>query len=209
MSNSLWPHGLQHARLPCPSPTPGAYSISCPTSGWCHPTISSSVIPFSSCLQSFPASGSFPMSRLFISGGQSIGASASASVLPMNIQGWFPSGLTGLISLQSKGLLQLLQDSSSSLLQHYSSKASILWHSAFQLSHWVTIPFSRGYFQSRDWTQLSCIAGGFFTIWTTRILEWVSYPFSSRSSLPRNQTGVSCIASRLFTAEPPGKPPRA
>ena len=103
MSNSLRPHGLQHARLPCPSPTPRARSNSCPLSRWCHPTISSSVIPFSSCLQSFPASGSFPMSQFFAAGGQSIGASASASVLPMNIQRWFPVGLTGLISLQSKG----------------------------------------------------------------------------------------------------------
>ena len=91
-------------RLPCPSPTPRACSNSCPSSRWCHPTISSSVIPFASCLQSFPASVSFPMSQLLSSGGQSIGASASASVLPMNIQGWFPLGLTGLISLLSKGL---------------------------------------------------------------------------------------------------------
>ena len=89
MSNSLWPHGLQHARAPCPSPTPGAYSNSCPLTWWCHPTISSSVIPFSSHLQSFPASGSFQISQFFASGGQSIGVSASASVLPMNIQDWF------------------------------------------------------------------------------------------------------------------------
>ena len=116
MFNSLWPHGLQHARTPCPSPIPGVYSNSN------HPTVSSSVIPFSSHHQSFPASGSFPMSQLFASGGQSIGAPASASVLPMNIQGWFPLGLTGLISLQSKRL--------SRVLQHHNSKASILWHSA-------------------------------------------------------------------------------
>ena len=95
MSDSLWPHGLQHARFPCPSPSPRVCSNSCPLSQWYHPTISSSVIPFSSCLQSFPASGSFPMSWLSASGGQSIGASASASVLPVNIQGWFPLGLTG------------------------------------------------------------------------------------------------------------------
>ena len=104
MSDSLLPHGLQHARLLCPSPSPGACSNSCPLSRWCHPTISSSVVPFSSCLQSFPASASFLMSQFFTSGGQSIGASASASVLPMNIQGWFPLELTGLISLQSKGV---------------------------------------------------------------------------------------------------------
>ena len=102
MSESLWPQGLQHARPLCPSPSPGVCSNSCPLSRWCHPTISSSVIPFSSCLQSFPASGSFPMSQLFTSGGQSTGALASP--LPMNIQCWFPLGLTGLISLLSKGL---------------------------------------------------------------------------------------------------------
>ena len=102
VSNSLRPHGLQHARPPCPSLSPGVCSNSCPLSRWCHPTISSSVIPFSSCLPSFPASRSFPMSWLFTSGGQSIGASASASVLPMNIQDWFPLGLTGLISLDSQ-----------------------------------------------------------------------------------------------------------
>ena len=104
MPDALCPHGLQHARLPCPSPTPGVYSNLCPSSQWCHPNISSSVIPFSSCLRSFPASGSFPISQLFKSCGQSIGVSASASVLSINIQEWFPLGLTGLISSQSKGL---------------------------------------------------------------------------------------------------------
>ena len=110
VSESLWPHGPQHARLPCPPPYPGVCSNSCPLSQWCHPTISSSFVPFSSCLQSLPASGSFPMSQLFASGDQSIGASASASVLPMNIQGWFPLGLTGLISLQSKGLSRVFSN---------------------------------------------------------------------------------------------------
>ena len=100
MSDSLQPLELQHTRLPCPSPSPRVCSNSNPLSWWCHPTISSSVVPFSSCLQSFPASGSFPMSQFFSSGGQSIGASVSASVLPMNIQDWFPLGLTGLISLR-------------------------------------------------------------------------------------------------------------
>ena len=107
MSNSLLPHGLQHAGPPYPSPTPRASSNSYPLSRWCHPTITSSVVPFSSCLQSFPASGSFPMSQLLSSWGQSIGASASASVLSVNIQGWFPLGLTGLISSQSKGLSRI------------------------------------------------------------------------------------------------------
>ena len=103
VSDSLQPHESQHARPPCPSPTPGVYSNSCPWSWWHHPTISSSVIPFSSCPQSLPASESFPMSQLFAGGGQSIGASASASVLPMNTQDWSPLGWTGWISLQSKG----------------------------------------------------------------------------------------------------------
>ena len=128
VSASLWPHELQYARLPC-SLFPRACSNSCPLSQWCHPTISSSVIPFSSCLQSFPASGSFPMSQFFTSGGQSIGASAPA--LPMNIQDWFPLGWIWLDLLAVYVTLR-------SLLQHHSSKASILWHSAFfmvQLSH--------------------------------------------------------------------------
>ena len=130
MSDSLWPHESQHARPPCPSLTPGVHSNSCPSSRWCHPAISSSVVPFSFCPQSLPASGSFQMSQLFTWSGQSIRVSASVSVPPMNTQDWSPLEWTGWISLQSKGL--------SSLLQHHSSKASILWHSAFftvQLSH--------------------------------------------------------------------------
>ena len=132
MSSSLWPHELQHPmnwRLPCPSLSPGVCSNSCPLSRWCHPTISSSVVLFSSCLLSFPASGSFPVSWLFTSGGQSIRDSALASVLPMNIQSWFPLGLTDLLAVQ--GTLK-------SLLQHQSLKATILRHLAFfmvQLSH--------------------------------------------------------------------------
>ena len=104
MSYSLWPHGLQHARPPCPSPTPRVYSNSCPFNWWCHPTISSSIIPYSFHLQSFPGSWSFQISQFFTSGGQSIRVSASKSVLPMNVQDWFPLGWTGWISLQSKGL---------------------------------------------------------------------------------------------------------
>ena len=103
VSDSLRPQGLQHAKPPCPSPTPGVYSNSCPLSQWCHPTISSSVVPFSSCPQSFPESGSFQMSQLFASGGQRIGVSASASVLPVNTWDWSPLGWTGRISLQSEG----------------------------------------------------------------------------------------------------------
>ena len=108
LSDSLQPHGLQHSRPSCPSPNPRVYSNSCPSSQWCHPAISFSVIPFSSCPQSLPASGSFQMSQLFASGAQSIGVSASTSVLPMNFQDWFPLGWTGWISLQSKGLFKSL-----------------------------------------------------------------------------------------------------
>ena len=131
VSHSLQLHGLQHTRLPCPSLSPRACSNSCPLSWWYYPTISSSVVPFSSCPQSFPASRYFPMSQLFASGGQSMGPSALASVLPMNIQGWFHLGLTGLISLLSKGHLTVF--SSTTVWKH-----QFLRHSAFfmvQLSH--------------------------------------------------------------------------
>ena len=110
MSDSLQPHESQHARPPCPSPSPGVHSNSCPSSPWCHPAISSSVVPFSSCLQSLPASESFPMSQLFPWGGQSMGVSASTSVVPMNTQGWSPLGWTGSISLQSKGLSRVFSN---------------------------------------------------------------------------------------------------
>ena len=116
MSDYLWPHEPQHARLPCPSPTPRAYPNLCPLSHWYHPTISSSVVPFSSCLQSFPASGSLQMRQFFASGGQSIGVSASSSVLPMNIQAWFLLGLTGWISFLSKGLSRVF--SSTTVWRH-------------------------------------------------------------------------------------------
>ena len=125
VSSSLWPHGLQHARPPCPSPTPKVYSDSRPLSRWCHPTISSSVVPFSSCPQSFPASGSFQMSQFFASGGQSIGVSASASVLPMNIQDWFPLGWMGWISLQSKGLSRVLSNTTVQKHQFFGTQLSL------------------------------------------------------------------------------------
>ena len=126
MSNSLQPHGLQHARLPCPSPTPGACSNSYPSSRYCHPTTSTSVIPFSSCLQSFPASGSFPMSQFFTSGSQNVRTSALASVLPMNIQDRFPLGWTGLISLQSKGLSRIFSNTAVQKHEFFSTQFS-LW----------------------------------------------------------------------------------
>ena len=124
MSDSLRPHGLQHARLPCLSPTPGVYLNSCPLSWWCHPTISSSVVPFSSCPQSLPASGSFPLSQ-FSPGGQSIGVSASESVPPMNSQDWFPLGWTGWISLQSKDLSRVFSNTTVQKHQFFGAQLSL------------------------------------------------------------------------------------
>ena len=129
MSDSLRPHGLQHRcrrwTPPCPSPTPGVDSNSCPLSWWCHPTILSCVVPFSSCIPSFPTSGSFQMSQFFASGGQSIRVSASASVLPMNIQDWSPLGLTGVISLQSKGLSRVFSNTTVQKHQFFSAQLSL------------------------------------------------------------------------------------
>ena len=125
MSNTLQPHGLQHTRPPCPSPTARIYSNSCPLSQWCHLTISSSVIPFSSHLQSFPSSGSFQMSQPLASGSQSIGVLASTSVLPMNIQDWFPLELTGWISLQSKGLSRIFSNTTIQKHQFFGAQLSL------------------------------------------------------------------------------------
>ena len=126
VSDFLWPHGPQHARPPCPPPTPRDYSNSCPLSQWCHPAISSSVIPFSSHLQSLPTSGSFQISQLFASGGQSIGVSASTSVLPMNVQDWSPLGWTGWISLQSKGLSGVFSNTTVQKHQFFGTQLSEL-----------------------------------------------------------------------------------
>ena len=122
---TLQPHGLQHTRPPCPSPTPGGYPNSCPLRRWCHPTTSSFVVPFSSSLQSFPASGSFQMSQFFISGGQSIGVSASTSVLPMNTQDWSPLGWTGWISLQSKGISRVFSNTTVQKHQFFDVQLSL------------------------------------------------------------------------------------
>ena len=161
MSDSLRPHGMQHSRLPCPSPSPRVCSNSRSLSQWCHPTISSSVIPFSSCLQSFLASGPFPMSWLFSSGGQSIAPSALASVLPMNFSGLISFRTDCLIFLQSKGL--------SRVLQHHSSKASIFWCSAIfivQLSHlYMSFP-TPGELPN------PALAKRFFTTSATREAQW-------------------------------------
>ena len=124
VSNSLWPHESQHTRPPCPSQIPGVYTNSCPMSQWCHPAISSSVVPFFSCPQSLPASGSFPMSQLFTWGGQSIGVSASVSVLPMNTQDWSPLRWTGWISLQSKGLSRVFSNTTVQKHQFFGAQLS-------------------------------------------------------------------------------------
>ena len=129
VSDTLRPHGLQHIRLPCPSPTPGTYSNSCPLSWWCHPIISSSIVPFSSCLQFFPASGSFQMSQFFTSGGQSIGVSDSASGLPMNTQDWSPLGWTGWIFLQPKGLWRVFSNTTVQKHQFFGAQPLLLSNS--------------------------------------------------------------------------------
>ena len=135
MSDSLQPHGLQHTRLPCPSPSPREGSNSCPSSRWCHPIISSSVVPVSSCLQSFPASGSFQMSQFFASVGQSIGVSASTSVLPVNIQDLFALGWTGWISLQSKGLSRVF--SNTTVQKHQFFGAQLSSQSSSHIHTWL------------------------------------------------------------------------
>ena len=135
MSDSLWPHESQHARPPCPSPTPGVHTNLCPSSKWCHSTISSSVVPFFCRPQSLPASGSFPRSQFFTSVGQRIAVSASAAVLPMNIQDWFPLGWTGWISLQTKGLSRVF--SNTTVQKHQFFGAQLSSQSKFHIHTWA------------------------------------------------------------------------
>ena len=167
VSDSLWPREPQHARPPCPSPTPEVYPNSCPSSQWCHRAISSSVAPFSSCPQSLPASGSLLMNQLFTSGGQSIGVSTLASVRPINIQDWFPSGLTDLISLQFKGL--------SRVFSNHSSKASILQHWAFFI-----VQLSQPYMTSGKsialtrWTFVGKVMSLLFTMLSRFVIAFLS-----------------------------------
>ena len=206
VSNSLRPYGLQHAKHPCPSPTPGIYSNSCPLSWWCHPTISSSVIPLSSCLQSFPASGSFQMSLFFQSSSQSIGVSASASVLPMNTQDWFPLGWTSWISLLSKGTLK-------NLLWHHSSKASILQCSAFfivQLSHpymttGKTIALTRwtfvGKVMSLLFNMLSSLVITFLPRSKHRLISWPQSPSAVILGPPKIKSVIVSIVSSSICHE--------
>ena len=181
LSNSLQLHGVQHARLPCPSPTPGACSNSSPSSHWCHPTISSSVIPFSSHSQFFPASGSFQMSQLFASGGQNIGAAASASVLPINIQDWFPLGLTGLISLQSKGLSRVFSNTTVRKHQFFGAQLSLWFNShihtwqqkkIIDLTRWTFV----GKLMSLLFNMLYRLVMGFWS--RTRLSDWTELGWS-------------------------------
>ena len=202
LSNSLQPRGLQHTRLPCPSPTSGACWNSCPLSRWCHPTISSSVVPFS-CLQSFPASGSFPVSQFFTPGGWSIEALVSASVLPVNIEVWFPLGLTAV-----QGTLK-------NLLQHHSSNASILWHSAFfmgQLSHpytttGKTIALTRWTFVGEVMSLFFHMLSRFVTAFLPRskclLISWLQSPSAvileskKIKTMRLFQTRSPCLTERL------------
>ena len=179
VSNSLRPHGLQHASVPCPSPTPGAYSKSCPLRQWCQPTISSSVVPFSSSLQPFPASGSFPVSRFFPSGAQRIGVSALASVISMNIQGWYHLRLTGLISLLSKGLSGVF---SSTTVQRHPFFGSLpsLWSSSHihmwpwedrSLVYWTVV----GRVMSLLFNTLSRFVMAFLPRSNCALISWLCY----------------------------------
>ena len=165
MSDSLWPHKWQHAKPPSPLPTPGDYSNSCPLGRWCHPTISS-VVPFSSCPQSLPASGSFPMSQLFSSGGQSTGVSAFASVLLVNTQDWSPLGWTGWIVPKLCPILATA-----------ACQAPLSMGFSRQELAWVAISFSRGSSCPKNQTRASCITGRFFTNWATKeVLIEVTWP---------------------------------
>ena len=180
MPDSLRPHGLQHARPPCPSPTPGVYSNSCPLSQWCYPTILSSVVPFSSCPQSFPASGSFQMSKFFTSGGQSTRVSASAAVLPMNIQGWFPLGWTGWISLLSKELSRVFSNTTVQKHQFFGAQLS-LWSNSHSymttgksraLTRWIFV----GKVMSLLFNMLSRLVITFLPRSKHLLISWLQWP---------------------------------
>ena len=208
MSDSLQPHEPQHAKPPGPSPTPRVYPNSCPSSQWCHPTISSFVVPFSSRLQSCPASGSFPMSQFFTSGGQRIGVSASESIFPMNTQDWFPLEWTGWTSLLSKGLSSL--QFYSAVLQHYSSKASILRCSAFfivKLSHpymttGMAIAFSKqtfvGKVMSLLFNMLSRLVITFLPRSKCLLISWLQSPSAMILEHKKNSLSLFPLFPHLF-----------
>ena len=180
VSNSLWPCGLQHARPPCPSPSPRACSNSCPLSQWCQPTVSSSVAPFSFCLQSFPASGSFPVSRLFTSGSQNIGASASASVHPRNIQGWFPLGMPGLISLLPKRLSRVFSSTTVWKHQFFGTQPSLWFNSHPYMTTGKMIALTRWTFVNKIMSLLFNVLPRFVIAFLPRskhfIISWLQSP---------------------------------
>ena len=187
MSDSLWPHGLQHARLPCPTLSPGACSNSCPSSRWCYLTISSSAGPFF-CLQSFPASGSFPKSWLFSSSDQSIGVSASVSVLPMNIQGWFPLGWTGWISLQSKGLSRVFSNTTFQKHQFFSAQLFMVQLSYSYKTPGKNIALTRwtfvGQVMSLLFNMLSRLVIAFLPRSNRLLISWLQSPSAAILELP-------------------------
>ena len=202
MSDSLQPHGLQHARLPCPSPTPGACSNSCPLTQWCHPNILSSVVPFSSYLQSFPARGSFLISQLFTSGGQSIGPSASASVLPISIQDWFPLGLTGLISLQSKGLSRVFSTTTVQKHQFFDTQSSLQSNSHPYMTTGKTIALTRWTFVSKVipllFTMLSRFDIAFLPRSKCLLISWWQSPSAVILEPKKLKSVTVSIVSHLF-----------
>ena len=223
MSDSLQPHELQHTRPPCTSPTPGTYSNSCPLSQWCHPTISSSVVPFSSRLQSFPASESFQMSQLFASGGQSIGVSASTSVLPMNIQCWFPLGWTGWISLLSKGLSRVFSNTTVQKHQFFSTQLSfvcvlfLIFFSAFfivQLSHPYastekTIALTRWTFVNKVMSLLFNMLSRLVITFLSRskhpLISWLQSPSAVMLEPPKIKSDTSSTVSPSICHEVMGQ----
>ena len=189
MSDSLWRHELQHARPLCPSPTPRVYSNSCPSSRWCHPAISSSVIPFSSRPQSLPASGSFPLSQLFAWGGQSIGVSASASVLPVNTQDWSPLWWTGWIYLQSKGLSRVVSNTTVQKHQFFSAQLSSQSLLQLYMTTGKTIALTRqtfvGKVMSLPFNMLSRLVITFLPMSKRLLILWLQSPSAVILELPK------------------------
>ena len=189
MSNSLWSHGLQHTRLPCPSLSPGVCSNSSPLSWWCHPTISTSVTSFSSCPQLFPASGSFPVSQLFTSDGQNIGA--SASVLSMNIQGWFPLCLTGLIYLQSKGFSRVFSNTTIWKHQFFGTQPFLWSNNHMYMTTGKTIALTIRTFVSKamslTFNMLSRFVIAFLPMSKHLLISWLQSPSAVILEPPKNK----------------------
>ena len=203
MSESLRLYGLQHARPPCPSPTPRVYSNSCPLSRWCHPTISSSVVPFSSSPQSLPASGSFHMSQFFTSGGQSIGVSASESVLPMNTQDWSPLGWTGWMSLQSKGLSRVFSNTTVQKHQFFSVQLSLIVQlSQPYMTIGKTIALTRWTFFGKCLCFLICCLGwSFLSRSKCLLISWLQSPSAVILEPPKVKSLTVSIVSPSFSHE--------